>query len=66
MSARGVGAGELAAARAQQLVELVVADPVVLVVVDHRQQHVQMLQEILGPGPPSTSARRRTGSEPTR
>ncbi len=42
--------GEPVTATAEQLVDLVVADPVVLVVVEHRQEHVQVLQDVLDPG----------------
>ena len=39
--------GQPLAAPPKQFVNLVVADPVVLVVVEYRQQHEQMLQDVL-------------------
>ena len=46
--ALGVG-GQPVAGAAQQLVDLVGPDPVVLVVVEHRQQHEQVLQQVAEP-----------------
>ena len=54
-------AGEPAAARADQLVHLVGADPVVLGVVQHRQQHVEVVERVgqpHGPGQPHVQVAR--------
>ena len=50
----GVGREPLAAA-AEQLLDLVGAHPVVLVVVEHRQQNVEVLEEVLHPEVPLES-----------
>ena len=34
----------------KELVDLVIADPVVLVVVEHRDQHVQVREQVAQPG----------------
>ena len=57
--------GEPALAGAQQLVDLVGRDPVVLGVVEHRQQDVQMPQRVGQPQLALQDERARTASRPT-
>ena len=56
---------EPALAAAQQLVDLRLLDPVVLVVVEHRQQHVEVRQQVGEPTPSPSGRSRRTGRRPT-
>ena len=66
ISSRSGCVGQPALAGPQQLVDLVRRDPVVLGVVEHRQQHVQVVQRVGQPQRRRSASGRRSGSRPTR